>query len=299
MISPSFPLSIGLFHVLLGIALDQPIVCLTPWYQVGWGRPIFARWVSLPFLSASERHKNERRWKAASESRITHYSTKYTFGIEAQVWYDFGQRYDVTSQNPRVQCLLSTKCPRISPIVWSGGRSRCLNNRIFQNITFYLWVHSIEISEIFQIFLFLANILLKRMFFFFANWLKLGRDVALVFCDIFKTLVECLTYVAAGGWVAPLTSHFPPKRLLPCKNSGRAQKAKVFRFLHNCEIIHGGKLRPSFCFFSANVKRWLEQIDRKTETSLINSEHNCFMYKLSQKVFVFRCASISRTGSDK
>ena len=81
------------------------------------------------------------------------------------------------------------------------------------------------------------------------------RDAALVFCDIFKTQVECLTYVAAGGWVAPLTSHFPPKRLLACKNSGRAQKAKVFRFLHNCKIIHGGKLRPSFCFFSANVKR--------------------------------------------
>ena len=37
------------------------------------------------------------------------------------------------------------------------------------------------------------------MLFFFANWLKLGRDAALVFCDIFKTLVECLTYVAAGA----------------------------------------------------------------------------------------------------
>ena len=105
---------------------------------------------------------------------------------------------------------------------------------------------------------------------FFANQLKLaGRDAALVFCDIFKTQVECLTYVAAGGWVAPLTSHFPPKRLLPCKNSGRAQKAKVFRFLHNCEIIHGGKLRPSFCFFLSKCQK-MTWTDRQKNWNLID-----------------------------
>ena len=66
------------------------------------------------------------------------------------------------------------------------------------------------------------------MFSIFANWLKLGRDAALVFCDIFKTLVECLTYVAAGA----------PKKVAVQKvkpNSGGVQKLKVSRFLPSCK----------------------------------------------------------------
>ena len=71
------------------------------------------------------------------------------------------------------------------------------------------------------------------MFFFFANWLKLGRDAALVFCDIFKTLVKCLTYVAAG---TPTSSKkVAVQKVKP--NAGRVQKLKVSRFLPSCKII--------------------------------------------------------------
>ena len=71
----------------------------------------------------------------------------------------------------------------------------------------------------------MANILAKRMLFFFANWLKLGRDAALVFCDIFKTLVECLTYVAAGA----------PKKVAvqKVKPSAKTQGFPLFSKLQN------------------------------------------------------------------
>ena len=62
------------------------------------------------------------------------------------------------------------------------------------------------------------------------------RDAALVFCDIFKTQVECLTYVAAGGWVAP-----PPPPTSPQKGCWRAKTP-------------GARKKPRFSAFCTTAK---------------------------------------------
>ena len=89
-----------------------------------------------------------------------------------------------------------------------------------------------------------GNYSFQGNFFFFANWLKLGRDAALVFCDIFKTLVECLTYVAAG--TPPLQKGCGAKSQAKLWRSAKTQGFPLFAKLQK----YPEQALTTFCSFS-------------------------------------------------
>ena len=94
------------------------------------------------------------------------------------------------------------------------------------------------------------------MFFFFANWLKLGRDAALVFCDIFKTQVECLTYVAAGGWVPPSPNlPLPSKKVAPVQKLRARAKSQGFPLFAQLQNYPRWQASAVFLFFLSKCQK--------------------------------------------